>query len=84
MMVLRVINDDDQHFIVRSTEPIRIEVSVVNGRVIMHAYHGSATNPTQEPNLVYDGNNEENHSSASSRNSDGEYFTEPLFKNSPT
>lgn len=54
-LVNQIINNDEQHFIMRFDEPARIEVSVVNGQVIAHAYRGYDTDMEQEPDLVYDG-----------------------------
>jgi hypothetical protein len=58
-----VVNNDDQHFIMRFDRPARIEVSVVDGKVIAHAYSGYDTDIEQEPDLVYDGSivNESSH-----------------------
>lgn len=56
MISLNVVDEDTDHFIVSADEPVRIEVSVVSGRVIAHAYRGHMIDMEQEPDLVYDGN----------------------------
>lgn len=60
MLKLTVIDDAAQHFVLTLGEPARVEVTVVGGRVIAHVYRGTATDLEQEPDLTYDGLNDEN------------------------
>lgn len=46
----------DQHFILRSDEPVRVEVRVdMNGRAHAFVYRGTEDNPHQEPIGAFDG-----------------------------
>ncbi len=49
-----VINDEAQHFTVVFDRPGRIEVLVVDGKVIAHVYEGAEIDTDQEPLGVYD------------------------------
>ena len=55
MIRMEPINNNEQHFLVTADEPCRIEVSVVDGRVIMFAYRGVEVDQDQEPATHYDG-----------------------------
>ena len=55
MIKLEVINDDEQHFMIAANEPVRIEVSVVDGAVIAHIYPGFEVDTEQRPVGMYDG-----------------------------
>jgi len=55
VLKLEVINDATQHFIISGDEPFRIEVSILNGNIITHVYHGADVDLEQDPDLCYDG-----------------------------
>lgn len=57
-MLIEAIEDrgvTGEHFTFKSDVPCRIEVSVVEGKLVAFAYSGSTTDAEQEPSLVYDG-----------------------------
>ena len=56
MIKLDVIDNRDQHFLVSSDGPVRIEVSVIAGRVVADVYEGHHIETEQEPLGCYDGN----------------------------
>jgi|GEM_PF-7107050 len=62
MIRSEVINEDEDHIIVRSDEPVRIEMSVVNGRTIVHVYRGVKDHSEQEPVGGYMGTDGPNNS----------------------
>ena len=49
MIKMEVINDENQHFILTFDRPGRVEVSVVDGKVIAHVYDGAVIDESQEP-----------------------------------
>lgn len=53
MLKLEIIDENKQHFCVTSDEPVRIEVSVVNGNVLCYGYRGAETDTEQEPDVLY-------------------------------
>lgn len=53
---LKVENNRDQHFTMFADEPMRVEVLVVNGKVVAYGYRGVEIDQEQEPDLIYDGN----------------------------
>lgn len=53
MIECRVVNEVEDHLIVRSTEPCRIEVSVCDGKLILHVYQGAEVDPEQQPAGAY-------------------------------
>lgn len=54
-IALKVIDDAKQHFVAQFARPGRIEIVLVNGRVIAHIYEGADTDKEQEPLGMYDG-----------------------------
>lgn len=51
---------EGQHFVITTTEPMRVEVSATEeGFIIAHAYRGAEVDMEQEPDLVFDGTNED-------------------------
>jgi hypothetical protein len=44
-----------QHFVVRADEPVRVEVEVVDGKVLAHVYKGTDDDLDQDPVGAYDG-----------------------------
>ena len=55
MIALAVIDADTDHFIVAADQPMRIEVSLVSGRIVAHVYKGAEVDPEQDPSFAYDG-----------------------------
>jgi hypothetical protein len=56
MMQLRIVDRDEEHFVVFFDGPARIEVSRIgDGHILMHAYQGLTLDLTQEPSVVFDG-----------------------------
>lgn len=55
MIHLEVIDIKEQHFCLFTDEPLRVEISVVNGKLIAFVYEGTAIDKEQEPLGVYDG-----------------------------
>lgn len=51
----RVDSVDGQHFIARFSRPGRIDVALVNGKIIAYLYGGTADNEEQEPLCCFDG-----------------------------
>lgn len=49
MIECRTVNEAEDHLIVRSTEPCRIEVSVCDGKLILHVYKGAEVDEDQQP-----------------------------------
>lgn len=49
MIECRTVNAAEDHLIVRSTEPCRIEVSVCDGKLILHVYKGAEVDEDQQP-----------------------------------
>jgi len=52
---MEIIDPEKQHFVAYFERPGRIEVLVVNGRVIAHVYDGTSTDTKQDPLGAYDG-----------------------------
>lgn len=56
MIKLEVINNQEQHFLITSDEPCRIEVSLIEGKYILaDCYAGIQVDMEQEPIGCYDG-----------------------------
>jgi len=60
MIMIEVIDQDSDHFVLRADEPVRIEVSLVEAQahewnIIAHAYSGTGDDQEQEPDAVFDG-----------------------------
>ncbi len=53
MIECRTVNEAEDHLIVRSTEPCRIEVSVCDGKLILHVYKGAELVEDQHPTGGY-------------------------------
>lgn len=58
MLKLDIIKDEikEQHFIISSTEPCRIEIINQNGKCLAYVYKGNKIQKLQHPCMVYDGN----------------------------
>jgi hypothetical protein len=58
MIKLKVIKDEIkyQHILISTTQPMRVEISNVNGRMLAHVYRGNKINMNQEPCGCYDAN----------------------------
>lgn len=52
---IETINTDSDHIVIFCDEPSRIELSTVDGSVIVHAYRGTEVDQEQEPDAIYDG-----------------------------
>lgn len=46
---------DNQHFVVRADEPVRVEVQVIDGKVQTFVYKGTDDDLDQDPVGAYDG-----------------------------
>lgn len=55
MIHIKLLNPDTDHVIISADEPVRIELSLLDGSVMLHAYRGVEVDPEQEPDAVYDG-----------------------------
>lgn len=55
MQRLEVINQAIDHIVLSTDEPARFEVSLIEGRILIHGYDGIETDLEQEPTVVYDG-----------------------------
>lgn len=52
---IETIDASNDHIVVFCSEPSRIELSTVDGSVILHAYRGTEVDQEQDPDAVYDG-----------------------------
>lgn len=52
---LEILSNDDQHFCLYFDRPGRVEVLLVDGDIIAHAYQGTKDDPDQDPEFAYDG-----------------------------
>jgi hypothetical protein len=63
MLGLKVIDNMARHFTIYGDEPFRVEISKWfggRGEILAEVYRGTKDNPDQEPDLIYDGDNETN------------------------
>lgn len=60
MIKLDIVKQDRDHFVVTFTEPGRIEVSLLQERVIAYVYEGTKADQVQKPIGCYDGPRGEN------------------------
>ena len=54
-ITLKVIDADEDHIIVTTDVPFRIEVSTINGRLMLHGYKGTEIDLDQDPDVIWDG-----------------------------
>ncbi len=59
-MKMTVVDSNEDHFIVAFDSPGRIEISLVNGRIMAHVYKGEDIDLEQSPVGAYDGTLEYN------------------------
>ena len=52
---LKIIDHDDQHLLITTTEPARFEMSVIDGSLILHGYRGADIDEWQDPDITFDG-----------------------------
>lgn len=71
MIKLNVVNNSDQHFLISSNEPVRVEVSVIDGHIIAEVYEGLCVDSQQEPIGGYYGGDRNTNWSKGVENGDG-------------
>ena len=55
MLNLKIIDNIENHILIKTNEPCKIEICKIENSILIYAYKGLKVNPNQEPDIVFDG-----------------------------